>query len=350
MVLTRYFLKRFFKYVLAIGFFLAFLVNFIEFFEKIVHTKDAGLTSILTFIALNFVPTFFDLLGISSWLSTCLLIKEFQQQNEWETFSLLNIKYKTMVRLFLLSGFCLMVFSLGFKEAFIEKLAFQSEQYKMEKFKQKPYQKVIGKWLMLNKETIAYFGVLDLSTNSGSDMLLLHMNPDFTIHKVLNCKTFYINPESQELTIPSGIEFNIENNTPETVTNLKLSSQTLFSQIKISLDIPTLSNIFQNLLNKNILPTPIQNELIYNMFTRIISYLRLILYPILTFMLFMLFSNTVALKWVAIFFPYAIFTFISLLLDYLFTRGINPILFIFIYLLIVMVMLYIHHRINKAKQ
>jgi lipopolysaccharide export LptBFGC system permease protein LptF len=345
MVLIKYFLKRFFKYIFAIGFFLAFLINFIEFFEKIVRAKDAGLGSILTLVALNFVPSFFDLLGVSCWLATCLLIKEFYQQNEWEAFSLLNISYNNIIKLFIGASFLLTIFSFTVRESLVEKLTSYSEQYKMEKFKQKAAQKLLGKWLMLNKETIAYFGVLDLSTNSGTDMLMLYLNSDFTIKKVLNSKEFYIVPEKQELYIPVGLEFDIENNVPETINNLRLIVPTLFSQIKINMDVPTISNICQSLLNKSILPVSVQNELIYDLISRVISYLKLMLYPVLTYMLFVFFGNFVMAKWVAIFVPYVLFTFVSLLTDYLFAMGINPLMFLFIYLFIVIFMFCIHRRI-----
>ncbi len=350
MVLIKYFLKRFFKYVFVVGFFLAFLINFIEFFEKIVHAKDAGLNTILMFVSLNFIPSFFDLLGVSCWLATCLLIKEFYQQNEWEAFSLLNIGYNNIVKLFVWASFCLMLFSFVLRESFVERLTSYAEQYKMEKFKQKSSQKLLGKWLMLNKETIAYLGVLDLSTNSGTDMLMLYLNPDFTIKKVLNSKNFYIIPEKQELCIPAGTEFDIENNVPEAINDLKLVVPTLFSQVKINLDIPTISNLCQSLLNRSILPVSVQNELVYATISRLISYLKLMFYPILTFMLFMLFSNFIILKWVAILMPYVLFTFIPLLTDYLFTMGINPLIFLFIYLFIVLLMFYLHRRIVVREQ
>lgn len=345
MVLIKYFLKRFFKYVFIMDFFLAFLINFIEFFEKIVHAKDAGFSVILTFVSLNFVPSLFDLLGVSCWLATCLLIKEFQQQNEWEAFSLLNISYNNIIKLFFGASFLLMIFSFAFKESLVENLTFYSEQYKMEKFKQKSAQKLLGKWLMINKETIAYFGVLDLSSNSGSDLLMLYLNSDFTIKKVLNSKEFYIVPEKQELSIPVGLEFDIESNLPESIHDIKLTVPTLFSQIKVNLDVPTISNICQSLLNKNVLPVSVQNELMYSLINRVISYLKLMFYPVLTIMLFKLFEDYLIAKWVVILIPYVLFTLIPLVTDQLFTMGINPLIFLLIYLFIVLFMLYIHRRI-----
>lgn len=348
MVLAKYFFKRFFKYVFTIGLFLAFLINFIEFFEKIVHVKQVEVNTIITFISLNFIPCFFDLLGISSWLATCLLIKEFYQQNEWEAFAILNINYNILLKLFLSASFCLMCFSIALKETVVENLNFYSEHYKMEKFKQKSVQKILGKWLMLNERTIAYLDVLDLSTNSGSNLLLLYMNQDFTIQKVLNCKQFLINTEEQTLIIPSGLKFDIENNQPEKIENLTLVVPALFSQIKINLNVPTLINIYRNILNKNILPISIQKELIYNLLNRLVAYLKLIIYPVLTFMLFALFWNSMIIKWIAILIPYILLTFSTLLCDYLFARGFNPIYLAFIYLFIVFGMLLINRRINMV--
>lgn len=348
MVLIKYFFKRFFKYVFAIGFFLAFLINFIEFFEKMVHVKQAGITTIFAFIFLNLVPSFFELLGISGWLATCLLIKEFYQQNEWESFALLNVNYSVIFKMFFSASLCLMLFTFVLKEAFVEHLAFYSEQYKMEKFKQKSAQKVLGKWVMLNEEMIAYFGVLDLACNAGTDLLIISMNPDFTIQKTLSCKDFYINPEKQTLEIASGLEFDIESNVSEKVENLQFTSPTLFSQIKINLEAPTIFNIYKSLLNKNILPVSIQNELIYNLLNRLIFYLKLMMFPILTFMLFMFFWNTIFMKWLMLFVPYLLFTILALFSDFLFSRGINPFLILLIYLFVGFGMFILHRRNVKT--
>jgi lipopolysaccharide export LptBFGC system permease protein LptF len=344
MVLVKYFFKRFFKYVFAIGLFLAFLINFIEFFEKIVHVRQAGINTIFAFVFLNLTPSFFELLGISAWLATCLLIKEFFQQNEWEAFSLLSVNYSVIFKMFLNASLCLMLFAFVLKEAFVEHLIFYSEQYKMEKFKQKPAQKVLGKWIMLNKDKIAYFGVLDLAGNTGTDLLIVSLNPDFTIEKALAAKNFYINPEKKSLEIASGLEFNIETNVPEKVENLQLISPTLFSQIKINLEAPTILNIYKNLLNRNILPEKVRDELIYNLLNRLIFYLKLSLFPVLTFMLFMFFWNTLFVKWVVLFVPYALFTVVSLLSDFLFSRGISPFLIMLIYLFILLGMFILHRR------
>jgi len=185
MVLALYFFKRFFKYFLVINIALTLLFNFIEFFEKIVRVKHATITTILHFIALNFVPSFFETFAISCWLATCLLIKEFSQHNEWESFQILNINHKKLFNLFFMAGAILTVCSFIGKEKISLDLLNKSEKFKLEKLKQTSNQKITTKWLKLSDEIICYFGFLDLEANQGNDLILLYMSPDFEIEKTI---------------------------------------------------------------------------------------------------------------------------------------------------------------------
>ena len=81
MILAKYLLKRFFKYLILINSILVILFNAIDFFEKFIRIKDAVITDIFHTILLNIIPSFFDTLPLSCWLATALLIKELHQQN-----------------------------------------------------------------------------------------------------------------------------------------------------------------------------------------------------------------------------------------------------------------------------
>ncbi|MBD3273427.1 LptF/LptG family permease, partial [Candidatus Dependentiae bacterium] len=157
MVLKKYIIKRFFKYLFIINISLTLLFNFIEFFEKIVRVKHATISMILKFIALNIPSSFFETLSISCWLATCLLIKEFAEQNEWDTFKILNINYNKLFKLFLFAGIITAIFAFIGREQLTLKLQNKSEKFKFEKLKQNSYQKIYNKWLEIKSKNKKYF-------------------------------------------------------------------------------------------------------------------------------------------------------------------------------------------------
>ena len=200
MVLAKYFLKRFFKYLFLINISLTLLFNFIEFFEKIVRVKHATIIMILKFIAMYIPPSFFDTLPLSCWLATCLLIKEFVQQDEWQLLKILNVKIKHIFNLFILAGIISAVFSFVGKEILTLELLNKAEQFRIEKFKQRSTQKIINKWITLSSQNIfCHFGYLDLDLDTGEDITFLYMSPEFKINKIVNSKQFKINPKSQNI-------------------------------------------------------------------------------------------------------------------------------------------------------
>ncbi|KKQ11329.1 MAG: hypothetical protein US22_C0032G0002 [candidate division TM6 bacterium GW2011_GWF2_36_6] len=337
MVFTRYFFARFFKYFLSISALLACIVNFIEFFEKIVHVRQASIHTILNFVGINLIPSFFDLLPIACWLASCLLIKEFYQQNEWESLALLNINNRTLLKLAFYVGLSVACLSFVFREVFVERMIFSSEQFKMENFKQKSAQKIMGRWLEIATNIFAYFSMLDFSTNSGTDLMLLFINPDFSIQKVLSGQTFEIKPENNEIIIRSGASFDVDSNLQEKFLNKHLTLPTFFSQIKINFEPATLFNLLKNFANKRILPPAVQRSLQHQITNKLAFYLKFILYPLLTFALFIFFWHAPILKWVAIFAPYPLFVGYSILSDFMFSVGINPWLLLIFYFLILLV-------------
>jgi hypothetical protein len=337
MVFEKYFLKRFFKYTLALSMLLALIVSFVEFFEKIVHAKLTAMQTILKFIGINFIPSFFELSSIACWLASCLLIKEFYQQNEWESFALLNIDSKTLLRLAFIAGFSVAGISLVCRELFVEKMIFNTEQFKMENFKQKSAQKIVNKWVEISPNIFAHFSMLDFSTNSGNDLFILYVDADFSIQQVLSAPFFTFKPEKNLLLIPVGIKFEVESNLQEKFENKSLALPTFFSQIQINMEPMTLKNLLKNLLSHGVLPQFAQNSLRYQLVNKIAFYLKFMLYPVLTFALFIFFWHTIILKWVAILLPYPFFVGFSLLSDFLFSIGINPWLILLVYLLILAV-------------
>ncbi len=320
----RYFFIRFFKYLLAINLFFVFLFNFVEFFEKLLRVKHSSVYDILYFLTLNLAPSFFEQLPTSCWLATCLLLRELYLQQEFDTLLLLSLSLQKLFKLFAIIGICLALTSFTINEYFIAPLTFKAEQYKMEHFKQISTQRVINKWMNLEQNTLGSFSVLDLQTKEGKDLFLIFMTPQFTIQKTISAPTFFVDNKHQQLTIPEGKIFDVENNIQTKITNHAVTSPSFFSQIKIHYEAPSVVNFSKNLiLNHAIIPDAISNGLLGQLIKRIISYLLLILYPLLTFGLFGLVWRNERYRWVIIFTPYPALISVALAADTLLHHGMS---------------------------
>ncbi len=353
MVLKKYLLKRFFKYLFIINISLTLLFNFIEFFEKIVRVKHATLGMVFHFITLNIPSSFFQTLNVSCWLSTCLLIKEFAEQNEWETFKILNINYHKLFKLFLFAGLITATFTFIGKEKLTLTLQNKSEKFKFEKLKQASYQKIYNKWLELksvNKffKTFCFFQFLDLKENKGSNIIFININKNFEVEKIISGDKFKILPFKKKITIKKVIEVNTKANTQSIKRNQILYQPSFFSQLQLSNFIPQLSILFKNIiLNKIFLPKNVWYDFISKLLKRLFFYLQIILYPILTLCFFLLFEERKKYKWISIFLPYPIMILADLIVDFFANRNFLPIFLFVPYLLIVLFILFCKKKLAK---
>ena len=307
MVLVRYIFKRYFLYFSAVTIFLALLSNLVEFFEKLIRVKHAATVTILHFITLNFLPSIFEYMPIASWLVTCLLIKELHQQHEWEILQILSVGYKKLCTVFLLIGVILACISFVGKEYISVSLAFKTERFKQQTFKQSAVQKIINKWILLDKNTILHVGLIDVEKNEGSDLLLITMSPDFKIEKTLSAEKFALDQEKQQVIIEDGNVYSVAEGSYNKIQKEKFFLPGLFSQIQINIEMPSLMNIIKHLIfDKAYLPASLHNELLYQFLKRFFSHFQLILYPLLTFCLFALFSYHTTLQWVIILLLYPV--------------------------------------------
>lgn len=308
MILARYLLTRFFAYTFFINISLTVLFNLVEFFEKMVRVKQTTTHTILVFIALNIIPSFFENLSVASWLASCMTLKEMHQQNEWETLKLLNIPLKKVFSLIFVAGLSLMVFNFAGKEFLSHRIAQTAEQFKQEQFKQSHNKKLFNRWFALNEaneKTFCHFDYLDLTTKQGREFSLFELSDRFTIQKIISAKTFTVAPEKKEIILPESTTLFAKTKKTSFTQNQRIDLPSLFSQLHIQGESPSLKQITNLMLfGKKTLPNYVYHQLLYLFLNRMLIHLLLLLYPLLTFMLFFLFPHHRYYRWILILTPY----------------------------------------------
>lgn len=299
------------------------------------RAKHASASVIFTYLGLNMIPSFFDLMPIGLWLATCFLLKELEQRHEWEPLQLLTFIPKKFFVTLLVLGVSLGLCSLVLREQIVIPLAFKSERFKQDKFKQRTGEKIVSKWLELDPNQFCYVDYLDLQKQEGEGLLVLWLSPEFVVEKLLSAPQFYTNQESKKIIIPQG-QLATGTQSDVVVGDHQLYFPSFFSQIRISLEVPRLYTMAKKaILYKDYLPQASYNELLYAIFMRTAYYFQIVLYPIMTLILFML-SRHSYMRWLLALIPYPFFTLLAVVTDNLYRHGMHPILLLLPYAILIM--------------
>ncbi|MFH1831800.1 MAG: LptF/LptG family permease [bacterium] len=349
MVFLRYFLKRYFSYFFIINILLTGVFNIIEFFEKLVRITHTDVASIAYFIALNLLPSFSDLMPISAWLATCLLIREFNQQKEWETLLLLNINYKKLAGLFLCAGLIAVGFGLVLYEQVTAPLVARAQQFKVENFKQEVPTKIFKKWYQLDGQTFCYFDMVDLSTREGLNLLVLYVFDDFSIKKIIRAARFRLNISAQTITILQGDILDGEGQIlKEHVQDRVIMVPNFFVQVNSNGQSQKLVHLVPKLFTSGGgFAYAVGRDLLYVIMNRIFFYLQILLYALLTFLLFALLDRSQRLKWIALSFPYVFVIFLTYLGSFFFQNGLSAWLFMLPSLLFLLIVIFLFFLLER---
>lgn len=325
MLIFWYLARRFLAYVISISLMLAFLFNFVEFFEKLLRVKHVSVATIMHFLSLNFIPAFFDLLPIGVWLATCLVLKDLLANNEWELLQLLIFVPRRFFVFTLAMGVIVSASALLLYEGGAAHLAFQAEHFRQDKFKQGTGSKLLNRWFELDNNQFFYCGVLDLATFEGKDLILITMSPDFHLEKIVKAADFTVDPITSIVSAPEN--------------NIHFSSPGLFAQINLSLEEPTLGNLARKILfHKDILPAGVYNELLGQLCTRLGYYFQILLYPVITFCLFMCTYHPYA-RWVCMLLAYPLVLLAVTIGNAAFHNGFHALAILLPYLIMLLVVM-----------
>ena len=348
MILLKYFLKRFFKYLFLINSLLVLLFNSIDFFEKFIRIKDVQTIDILKTIILSLLPSFFEYLPLSCWLATILLIRELNQQHEWNIFPILNIKTQKILNLFFAATVFLTVFSFLGNEQIAHPLLHKAERFKQEKLKKKNNQKVVNKWFALNNNTFCYFNILDLKLKQGTGLIILYLDSNFSTEKIISSQNFKINKSDKNLVLKKSNIITHKNNEQIVIENQKIYLPSFFTQIKIFNEQNSLKQVSKTLIySRNIIPDKSWNELFHNFLKRILFYLQLILYPLLTLCLFFIPFRINRYKWLLILLPYPTLTLLIAVSDFIIQNGFSVWFSISPYLILLITIIFLWKNIIK---
>jgi len=185
MVLTRYLTRRYLAFFIVINLSLALLYNLIEFFEKMSRIHHGRWYQIIYFIGLNLIPSFFDAMGQSSWLTTVLLIKDGDQHHEWNTLRILGFPFFSLARIMMICAMFVGVTHIIGKECLVPYFAQHAHNYNLTTFKQQRTHVLNHHLHLVAPNTFAYEDEIDLQKGMCSSVWVISCAPDGTPHQLI---------------------------------------------------------------------------------------------------------------------------------------------------------------------
>ena len=307
LVITKYFTKKFIINLLASNILITSLFSLVEFFEKIVRFKHSTVEAAINFVALNFIPCFLENLPLSSFVATLLLLKEIYQQNEWEIFHILNIKFKTIFQIIFFTSSIIATLNFFSKEVLIIKISQMAKNFKQEQFKQNNNRKFFNQWINLENKILCHFNYLDMGKNQGQDITILNFSESFELGKTILATDFEINKKEKTVFIPKAKVINSQKNLIKNIKNKTFHMPHLFAQLSSKDTIQSLSDLARLIFIENkFISKNSYHKLMYDFFERILRHLLIIIYPLLTLILFFLFPHARIYKFAIALTPYPI--------------------------------------------
>jgi len=306
-VIEKYLAKKFITNIVTANILITSLFSLVEFFEKIVRFKDSTAEAAINFVVLNFMPCFFENLPLSSFVAGILLIKEIYQQNEWEIFHILNIKFKKIFKAIFFTTSIIAALSFVGKEIVVFKINEMAESFKQKQFKQTNNRKFFNQWINLDDKILCHFDFLDMESKSGQEISILNFSKNFDLEKTTLAKNFKINKKEKTIFIPEAKVIDPQNNTIQNVENLTFYMPHLLAQLNSKNSIQSLGRIAKLIFIENkLISKRTYNKLTYDFFERILCHILILIYPLLTLILFFIFPHAEIYRFTIAISPYPI--------------------------------------------
>lgn len=307
MTLLGFLTRRFFFFTAVVSGFFATLFTVVELFEKILRVAHTSIGSIVYFSVLNCVPTWFELLPVGLWLSTILVIRELVMRQEWDFLQMLTFIPRSLILwLAWCSGVCMLTV-LVVRESVGVPLMVKAERVRQEKFKRNVQTVLLNQWFELDDATVVYARMIDQQEQCGSDLLIMRMRDGQALETMLMAPHFDYDSRMAVVRVPTGVLYNIPGHSQEVLSDYEFTSPSLFLQVRLQHHVPSLARgVLALVSSHSSLPDSVVREVQRRCVIPFGYYLSLLLYPLLTLALFLLFSSSI-MRWVAVLLPYPYF-------------------------------------------
>jgi hypothetical protein len=263
--------------------------------------------SAVIFVALNFIPAFLENISTCSWLATCMLLKDMNQENELKALDVIGFEKKRFVRILMFSGLSISLLVLGVKEWSGDILASRVERFRREKIKNINVNEIKNKWILADENSKIHFDFLNLTKNEGTGLTILKDD------EVISVGKFVVDLEGNNFLAEQAERFRLSKNEKLELRDLKLHLPAAFVELCINergIGVIESAGILGS--KESTFSEPFFSKVFCDLLNRLLSVLLIPIYLVLTALIFFLFSFA-SCRWAMIFLPYPVIKFLFMI-------------------------------------
>ncbi len=344
MILVRYLLWRFCLYWGAVSGILATLFVTIDFFSKLQRHSGEGFFRLASYFFCSFLPTFFEVLPVSIWLASLLLLRELSRRNEFEAMALAGVGSSFLIKVGLLAGLLGVLMTCCMEDYLMARLLSAAQRERRELIKGQAAWVAENRWILLKPGLIATFNRLDCVSGCGSGLALFKTDDGF-MQSVTTAEHFCMYK-----TTDSTVNLSLDG-----VSILKADGGIVDSKKAYMVTVPNFLYTLQSdqkhyslvqslslLADKALLDDICGGAaMLHDAITRIIYFLSLLFYPAVTITVFVVMPYTPFIGWFSAFSPYLFFNGCKILLESLIAAGASSLILFVPYVTILLAGLFL---------
>ena len=144
--------------------------------------------------------------------------------------------------------------------------------------------------------------------------MLIYLSDNFSPTKIIKSKTFEIDHESKNILIKNGSSFNPQNNEVGKNLDITIAVPNLHNQLSLTTQIPNFFSTL-NYVYSSTLPQHVKLSMLRSLLKIFFNHFVLLLYTLLTFVLFFIAPHSLYIKWILILIPYPLITILVTLIN-----------------------------------
>ncbi len=261
---------------------LAFLFNFIEFFEKLARVKQVSVVHIMHFLGLNFLPSVFDVMPIGAWLATLFVLRELTTHQSWDFLQFIGFIPRRLALLLTKLALCIALITGVIKEAYVLHIAQQAERFKYAYFKKQQHDLIFNTWFELENSRFCYIDELDCVKLLGKGIMLVTLTPQHTVKTVMYSKQASLDEKAQAIHAQQVITVHLPEQCVVREDHSIIETRYFFSAMSMRQRVYHIPYLYKVLLFSAYLPKHTVRALQQRLIDSLWYYGTLIGYPLLT--------------------------------------------------------------------
>jgi lipopolysaccharide export LptBFGC system permease protein LptF len=336
--LTWYYVKKIVVYWLIVNTLLASFFLLIDFLSKL-DRYGSHLFVLIRYVLSGFSSTFFSTVSLALCLAMLIFMRELLIKNELDALALSGVSRLFLVKVAAYAGLFAMVMCWLLQEVILPSHIQAMHKQREELVLKSHDDYKVNQWFVMDEEQFCYIDSFDYAQTKGASYIALKVKQS-QVQEVIQAPSFVLSQHAEQdfKLIALDAQQWLAATGKATVLNVEVTIPRILLESKV-VDQSLLLAIKKFVFDKKVSSALYRKELRV-LVNAITYYLTLIVYPVLSIVVLLLyFAGAIPFVWTFIG-PYLAITGVSLLLESGIACGMHPILLLGYYIVLILVILF----------